>query len=136
MSAPDHAVIVDAWLARSAQASPGDLLLLFDAALGTLWRRTRSVLGEITMTAIFDRVLHNASERFAFCGLLEVGPLDGVRTQRLLERADSIDGPELRRSMRHVLVEFLTVLGNLTAQILTPALHTALTDHDPTRPAA
>ena len=29
--------------------------------------------------------------------------------------------------MRFLLVEFLTVLGNLTADILTPALHSELT---------
>ena len=128
MSAPNHGDTVDAWLAQFAQASPGELLLVLDAALGTLWRRTRSTLGEITMTAIFDRVLYNASEKFAFCGLLEVAASDGVRTRRLLEHPGPLEAAELLRGMRHLVVEFLTVLGNLTAQILTPALHSALTD--------
>ena len=33
----------------------------------------------------------------------------------------------LREVVRFVLVEFLTVLGNLTDEILTPKLHVALT---------
>jgi len=126
MSASNHGVTVDTWLAQFARASSGDLLLVLDAALGALWRRTRSTLGEITMTAIFDRVLYNASEKFAFCGLLEVAASDGVRTRRLLEHPGPLEAAELLRGMRHLVVEFLTVLGNLTAQILTPALHAAL----------
>jgi hypothetical protein len=34
-----------------------------------------------------------------------------------------VDAIELREAIRFVLVELLTVLGNLTAEILTPALH-------------
>jgi hypothetical protein len=39
-----------------------------------------------------------------------------------------VDPIELRRGIRFVLTEFLTVLGNLTAEILTPELHAALSN--------
>jgi hypothetical protein len=39
-----------------------------------------------------------------------------------------VHGPELVAGIRFVLVEFLTVLGNLTAEILTSELHAELSN--------
>jgi hypothetical protein len=41
-------------------------------------------------------------------------------------RAVDLTASELEAAIRYVLVEFLTVLGNLTAEVLTPALHAEL----------
>jgi hypothetical protein len=56
---------------------------------------------------------------------LKVAPA-GIGTQALRERADSLRADELLAGLRFVLIEFLTVLGNLTAEILTRALHAEL----------
>ena len=119
-----HAVCVDAWLERSATGlAPEALLRLFEAALDAVWLRTRTTLGEVTLTAIAERVLHNASESFSLLWSIKVEPTGGIQCRDLSERIGSIDLSELREAMRFVLVELLTVLGNLTADILTPALH-------------
>jgi hypothetical protein len=121
----NHAACVDAWLETTKASSPELMLQLFETALGALWRRTEVTLGDVTLTAIVDRVLYNAAEKFPVFSSLKVEPT-GVRCQELRERAHSLHDAELREAIRFVLVEFLTVLGNLTAEILTPELHANL----------
>ena len=122
-----HAAWVDAWLDRSAKSlSPELLLQLLEAALGAVWGRTRTTLGEVALTVIAERVLHNASEKFPVFASLKVEPAGGIECSELRERISSAHGSELRDGIRFVLVEFLTVLGNLTAEILTPELHEEL----------
>ena len=123
---PDHAACVDAWLRRSSDRSPELRLQLFEAALGAIWDCTKTTLGEVTLGAIVDRVIHNTGERFPVFSLLKVAPEGGIQCAELRERACLLDGPEIEEGIRFVLVEFLTVLGNLTAEILTPELHAAL----------
>jgi hypothetical protein len=122
-----HAACVDAWLKRSGKdLSPEVLLRLFEAALGALWARTATTLGEVTLTAIAERVLHNAAETFPLFSSLKVEPTGGIPFRDLRERISSVHDSELVDGIRFVLVEFLTVLGSLTAEILTPELHSEL----------
>ena len=122
-----HAGCVDEWLGRSATGLASDVLLrLFGLALDAVWTRTKTTLGEVTLTAIAERVIFNASERFSLLWSLKIDPKDGIHCRELSERIGSIEPSELREAIRFVLVELLTVLGNLTAEILTPALHAAI----------
>jgi hypothetical protein len=122
-----HAVFVDAWLKRSGKdLSPEVRLRLFEAALSALWGRTTTTLGEVTLTAIAERVLHNASETYPLFSSLKVEPTGGIPFRELSKRISSVHDAELMEGIRFVLVEFLTVLGSLTAEILTPELHSEL----------
>jgi hypothetical protein len=122
-----HAVFVDAWLKRCAKDRQPELLLqLFEAALGALWTGTKTTLGEVTLTAIAERVLYNTVEKFPLFSSLEVEPASGIQVGSLRQQIASVDSSELKEGFRFVLVEFLTVLGNLTAEILTPELHAGL----------
>jgi hypothetical protein len=124
-----HVACVDAWLERAgAGLSPDALLRLFEAAIGALWLRTTVTLGEVTLTAIAERVLHNASETFPLFASLQVEPAGGIPIHTLRERIGSSRDKELIAGVRFVLVELLTVLGNLTAEILTPELHAELSN--------
>ena len=117
---------VDAWIEGAARGLPVDALLeVFQQAFDALWRRAQLTLGDVTLMAIVDRVLYNAAERFPALSSLTVEPA-GLRTEPLRKRPRSLDKDELLEGIRFVLVEFLTVLGNLTAEILTPALHAEL----------
>jgi hypothetical protein len=93
-----------------------------------LWSRTKTTLGEVTLTAIAERVLHNASEHFPFVCQLTGEASGGGQFRDLDAQAGAVDGAELIAGIRFVLTEFLTVLGNLTAEILTPVLHAALSN--------
>ncbi|MEZ0230156.1 MAG: hypothetical protein ACAI25_16155 [Planctomycetota bacterium] len=125
--------MVDHWLDRETKGVPADrLLLLFERAIAALWRRTHVTLGEVTLGAVIERVLYHATEKYPFLAPLEVGH-EGVRFERLRQTLDPSVAP-VTEAFRFVLVEFLTVIGNLTDDILTPALHSELSsvqgDHE------
>jgi len=122
----DHAAYVEAWLDGAAKSlPPAQLVSLFERAMGALWRRAHVTLGEITLTAIVDRVLYTASEKYSFLSTLKIDGT-GIRFDEFREQGAVQHGHHLPEVMRFVLVEFLTVLGNLTDDILTPALHAEL----------
>ena len=124
----DHAAFVDTWLKSStASLSPGARVTFFEESLGALWTCTRLTLGDVTLMAIMDRVLYNATEKFPFFSTLRVEANRGFQGADLRERAASVNDSELTDGLRFVLVEFLTVIGTLTAEILTAELHAELT---------
>jgi len=130
----NHAAYVEAWLAGAAKTlEPAQRVALFERALSALWRRTEVTLGEVTLTAIIDRVLYTASEVHPFLSALKVEPtgicFDGFREL-------GAQHASLSEAVRLVLVEFLTVLGHLTDEILTPALHAELSKVAPLGPGA
>lgn len=98
---------------------------LFEAAFAAVWRRAHVTLGEVTLTAILDRVLHAAAEQYPQLSSLEI-QATGLRFEQLHEQATVVRDARLAEAMRFALVEFLRVLGSLTAEILTPALHLEL----------
>ena len=119
-----HKTFVDEWLKRSAKDLPPEILLqVFEVALAALWARTHTTLGEVTLTAITERVLHSASEKLPVFSTLKVDPNAGIQLRELRERIGSAHDAELVAGIPFVIVELLTVLGNLTAEILTPELH-------------
>jgi hypothetical protein len=75
--------------------------------------------------AIVDRVLYTAAERYPFLAAVRVSH-GSVAFDELRNALGTIAREELADAARFALVEFLTVLGKLTAEILTPALHAEL----------
>jgi hypothetical protein len=122
----DHRARVDAWMGRVAKEAPPDRLFdAFERAFGAMWRRARVTLGDVTLTAILDRVLYTAAERFPLLSSLEMDGT-GLRSDKFRQGAGSLQRDQLEEGIRFILVEFLTVLGNLTAEVLTAALHAEL----------
>ncbi|HEY6555981.1 MAG TPA: hypothetical protein VI072_01865 [Polyangiaceae bacterium] len=52
----------------------------------------------------------------------------GVSCKELAAQAPEVPRAELMQSLRYVLVEFLTILGNLTAGIMNDPLHSTLAE--------
>ncbi len=122
-----HAAFIDAWLERSAVNLPPErLLALFERAFGALWRRPYTMLGEVTLGAIANRVLYNAAEKYPVFSSLSVAPTGEVQCADLRERISAVDPSQLLAAVRFVLVEFMSVLGSLTAEILTQGLRAEL----------
>jgi hypothetical protein len=123
---PRHTVHVESWLHESAaDLRAAELLELLQRALVALWQSAKVTLGEVTLTAIVDRVLSTASEHHPFVSITKV---DGATIGFEIRQSGDIQNvSRLREVVRFVLVEFLTVLGNLTDEIITPKLHVALT---------
>jgi hypothetical protein len=132
---------VEAWLRRvapNAKSLPSARLIsLFDRAMDALWQRAVTTLGEVTLAAIVDRVLYTASEQHRFLSTLKVVET-GVSFDVLRKEGAVPRDVDLAGVVSFVLAEFLTVLGNLTDQILTPALHgelASITLEEPGTPA-
>jgi hypothetical protein len=122
-----HERCVDAWLGRVANGVDREAHVdLLEAALAALWARANVTLGEVTLTAIVDRVLYNAGEQFPALASLELTETGEISCEALRAAPENAPVDTLREGMRFALVELLTVLGNLTADILTPELHAEL----------
>jgi hypothetical protein len=125
---PDtHARFIATWWAeRASGQTPAEMVELFDLALSTLWQRARRTLGEVTLTAIVDRVLATTAELHPFLAAIRLDR-GRVSSEDLRRGAAEFSEETLQRAFCAVLTDWLTVVGNLTAEILTPALHEALT---------
>jgi len=120
----EHPQAVNDWFDRFARGRSIDALVQsFERAFTAVWERSFVTLGGVTLIAITERVLHRATQQFPVLATVQITE-SGLRCQSLcapgLSLASVID------ALRFVLVEFLSVLGNLTAGILTPALESKL----------
>jgi hypothetical protein len=124
LSTLDHDACVDGWLADASAPTHAARVEAFEVATAALWARARVTLGDVTLTAIFDRVLIVTAQQFPSFAPLRLDPSGRVDASALRERP--VERAELEGGIRFALVELLTVIGNLTADILTPALHAEL----------
>lgn len=122
--------VVEAWLRRADGLAPAERFALFESAFVALWERARVPLGGITLVAGVDRVLVHARERFPGLGEVSV-TTGGIEFAALRARAHLLAREELGEIFRFLLVEFLGLLGSLTGEMLTPALHATLSARGP-----
>jgi hypothetical protein len=121
-----HGARVDAWLEHAAQGPTVESLAeAFETAFTALWRRAHRTLGEVTLSAITDRVLYVAAEQYPIFAAITLDTA-GVRWDGFRQRAGTRPLPEIAAGVRFVLMEFLSVLGKLTGEVLTPPLHAEL----------
>ena len=131
-----HASAVADWLACVGEgADTAALVALLGAALHALWARANATLGDVTMTVIARRVLHVGVARFPVLRPLALK----TAPARLLELDATplrgADPADVAAAVAFVLTELLTVIGTLTGEVLTPALHAELARvRLPTRP--
>src|SRR5262245_50519534 len=119
----DHEACVDLWFTQSGlEHSPDEFLAHLERALDVLWRRCQLRLGEVTLMAIADRALHEGRVKHTCLAVVSVGA-GGIVLEGLKARARDCSIVELNAACRVLLVEFLRIVGRLTAEVLTPALH-------------
>lgn len=117
---------MDAWFAAaSAGVPPARWCELLAHAFEAVWGRAARTLGSVTLMAIGDRVLHTAAEASPLLVSLRLEPT-GLELAEFRALARGRDPAEVGEAICLVLVELLTVLGSLTAEILTPGLHVEL----------
>jgi hypothetical protein len=122
----DHRAYVIAFAQRMGPTAPNERILVgFELAFDAIWQRARISLGDITLTAIGNRVLHSAIEQYPALSALKVSGA-GLDVRDLHLRVERFEPQALREGLCFVLVEMLTVIGKLTSEILTSALHAAL----------
>lgn len=124
-----HAEVVETWLARAATSrSTRSLLRTFETTLCAVWSCALGTLGAVTMNAVADRVLANAVERVPCFGSLHPSVVGHLRCYelRLQSRLGAVAFGELAIGIRSTMIELLSLLGSLTADLLTPELHAQL----------
>jgi hypothetical protein len=123
-----HRAAVDAWIKQVIDdADPAEVVDLFRVAIETLWGRAVTTLGSVTLIAIAERVLSTATGRYSFLSAVNPRPNGDMRwKQQLRDRLAQVPRPELIEGLRFAFIELLTVIGRLTAEILSPDLHAAL----------
>ncbi len=121
---------VDAWTLAVADLPATDLLRAFESALGAIWSRAQRTLGVVTLLAVGRRVALRASETTSL-PLSIRADTSGWTFDDLRARVESLDVIDLRASMALVLLDVVTVLGTLTAEVLTSDLHATLREATP-----
>jgi hypothetical protein len=126
-----HQERVAAWIARLVGAPATQLVDALDGVVGALWRRAQQPLGDTTVRAIVSRVVLSSASRHPVLATLHART-EGVSCEALRAAAagGAVDAAELRAAADDLLVELLTVLGALTGNVLTPALHGELRGDD------
>ena len=126
MSENEHATVVTAWFARLPPSlSSAEELALLERAVAAVWGRACQTLGETTIAAITDRVLSVTAARFPLLSGLAIDGC-GIGWDSLSAHGSDLSRVEIRSAVEVVLVEFIQVVSNLTADILAPALHAEL----------
>lgn len=135
MEEHDHAACVEEWRRHLGDDLDAAALIgRFERAYRVLWQRAQLTLGDVTLIAIGDRVLHDAVEKYPILRGIRLDE-SGISCDELERGVATLEMADLERAVRAVLVELLSVLGRLTAGVLTPPLHAALSDDRDEGPA-
>lgn len=121
-----HFIFVDQWMDDSLKTlSRNTLLDTFQQAIDAVWRRAQQTLGAITLVAVGDRIVHLAQESFPWLSPVRA-EASGIMLHDLLKFSENQDDSKLREGLRYLLGEFLSVLHDLTAGVITPHLRAAI----------
>lgn len=122
-----HAKQIDLWASRTAKnLSAKERSQLYVKAIQAIERRSLTTLSNVTVLVIVDRALHESKENFPLLSQVK-SDAEGVDFSPLFLRPDT-NYEELEGALRALLNELLTVLGNITADVLTVPLHKELMD--------
>jgi hypothetical protein len=118
-----HLKLIKDWENTNAIGLNSDQhLQLLEKAIRAIELRAGSTLSVVTLTLILDRVLHESKEKFPLLSeaLIESNRLS-FEKMHIHHKSEDLLEP-----IRYVLVELLTVLGRITADILSTPLHKEL----------
>jgi hypothetical protein len=96
-----------------------------EECLCAIWMRARVCLGGATLKTLFDRVLNQATPRWPHLNFAEV-TCSGIRFDRTCAALEQASDLALVESFTHVLRELVTLLGNLSGQVLAQPLRAAV----------
>ena len=121
-----HSSEIDAWIKQNSSGlSCEQLLAFFGKAIESTQKRTATILSEVTLTAIMDRVLSTSQKRFPLLSGVQIRS-SGISVASLMPQAKDLKPEEIEAAFRFLLIELLTLLGHLTAEVLTETLYQEL----------
>lgn len=121
-----HLLIVKQWDADNAtDLQAQDLVTLYALAFHVLCERTLATLSSITVQVVIERVLHEGATHFEVLANVRTQE-DGFNFSGLIENHKNYSAADIRSALQNLLSELLSVIGNITAEILTKSLHAEL----------
>ena len=122
----NHAGVVADWLGKNSQNATSESLGdLFCTGFNAIWQRARRTIGVITLTAIGDRALRFTTDRYPPLEFVTLEQ-DGIQCDDFRAKTAGLPPEELTAAIGYALTQFLTILGGMTSEILSPALHAEL----------
>lgn len=130
MSQRDHIEYINAWQELAAKGLPSErLACLFGETLKKLSKRASHSLNKVTLMAIVKRVLYQSSGKYPVLSNLKVEST-GIPSEQFKDQFSQVDPKELREAFRFFMEELLTILGDLTANILPTSLEEEQMSYD------
>lgn len=121
-----HEAKVRVWLKETTTGmDASELIDHFEYAITVIWSRAADTVSDVTVAAVFDRVLTEAVHLHPCLALYNIQnghlKLDKCRTELMLKTNE-----EIAQIMLFVFTEFLTILGNITAEVISNQMHKSL----------
>lgn len=121
-----HQELIILWEKQNTKdLSNEQLVQLYGSAFGAIERRCLATLSSVTINVVIDRVLNLGSIKYPFFSLLTIEP-SGLSLKGLSQKNNNYTTEELKDGLSYLLVEFLTVIGNITSDVLSESLHKEL----------
>ena len=121
-----HAKQVDLWIEKSVRVlSQSAQAQIFGDAVGVFEKRILVTLSSITWNAILDRALSQSTQSFPLLSGIKI-QLGGITIEGLLPKLQKDKANQVIEAFRYFLIELLTIVGNLTAGVLTEPLYREL----------
>lgn len=121
-----HEKQVLAWEEMNTQGlRPEQIAQLFGSAIHAIEQRSLLTLSSVTVQIVADRVLHESREKFPILSLVQTES-GGLNFNSLIQTCERSTVTEVGDALRYLLVELLSVIGNITADVLTAPLHKEL----------
>ena len=117
-----HSQTIGNWVEKSTRAlSKAEKIDLFEKSLLKIVSKCQTSLSEITLGAVLDRVLYNSSEQYPL--LLSIH-LKGVLLDfdHIRNHLDPVTDSEVNEAFHYLITELFFIIGNITAEQLTPLL--------------
>ncbi len=121
-----HRDIVILWEEKNIKDLGTDQAIqVFGNALQTIERRCLITLSSVTVQVVLDRIIHQGIEKFPL--LVEVTlESTGLNFSSIHQKKEHYNAHEINNAFRYLLIELLTVIGNITSEVLTAPLHKEL----------
>jgi len=121
-----HKELVNLWEEKNTKDLRDEQLIqVYGGAFQALESWCLATLSRVTINVVIDRVLHLGSEKFPILSLITIEP-SGLSLKGLIQNIKNYKTEEIREAFSYLLVEFLTVIGNITSNVLTASLHKEL----------
>ncbi len=121
-----HQSIVISWEEKNIKNLRTDQAIhVFGNALQQVERRCLVTLSSVTVQVVLDRIIHEGIEKYPILKEVTI-EVDGLNFKNISQKKDHYDLKEINSAFRYLIIEFLTVIGSITSEVLTAPLHKEL----------